>query len=429
MSLTRSIWGRVVLATTLAAVLAGATVAIVGLALDHLLAAAREDARLTEAAQTLAAELLDPHADPAWVAADETRELAGTGIVVAVFEGNALLAGEQAVRRPTGGACAELDTLRVCEVEAGPWVAVAGRASALHAEQRATFALALALAVLFSTLSSALGARLVARWSVAPLVSLTDRVGALDLEHVSSAQLGAPSDVQEVEALRAALARTLDELALALEHARRFAGHAAHELRTPLTAIAGELELTAENVSAADDVESITRAQRTVARLSRLVERLLALSRPRGDLAREPLVVAELLEELIAELPSAQRDRVQVVASSALVSGDRALLGAMISAGLDNALKFSEGPVEVRVEERAGRVVLEIDDEGPGVPLEARERVFEAFERGAQRGAARGHGLGLALVRHVASLHGGSARFVEGAHGARLRMELPGEAR
>jgi len=425
-SATRSIWGRVVRATIAAAILAGVSVALVGLGLDHVLAGAREDARLTEAASTLAAELAETHADPVWIAGDETRELAGTGIVVAIFEGSTFIAGDVSIRRPRGAACADVGQVRVCEVAAGRWIALAARASALRAEQRGTFLVALALAVLLSTVTSAIAARRVARWSLAPLVALTDRVAALDPESVSSAQLGSVSEVQEVEALRATLAGTLDALAHSLDHARRFAGHAAHELRTPLTAIAGELELAAESVKDAEDRVSIARAHRTVGRLSRLVERLLALSRPRGDLAREDVEIAEVLEELVAELSAPQRARLRVPAPPvATMSADRALLGAMLSAGLENALKFSEAEVDVTVARDAASLTIDIDDAGPGVPVALRERVFDAFERGPGQRASSGHGLGLALVRHVATLHGGTARLVDGARGARLEIVLP----
>ncbi len=421
-----SISGRVMLATIAAAVLAGLSVAVVGLGIDEVLAGIREDARLAEAASTLAAELREPNADPQWVATDETRELAGTGIVVAIFEGDQRIAGDSTLDRPREGPCGDVTAARACEVEAARWIAVAARPSALRHEHRGTFVLALGMAVIVSTLLSALGARLVARWSLTPLVALTDRVASLDPERVSSAHLGPASDVAEVEALRAALARTLDDLATALEHARRFAGHAAHELRTPLTAIAGELELAAESVEEADDVESVSRARRTVDRLSRLVERLLALSRPRGDLARESVDVTEVLEELVAELGVQQRSRVRVPAPPLdAIDADRALLGAMLSAGIENALKFSEGEVDVSVSLGDTRVAIDVDDSGPGVPPEVRDRVFEAFERGPGQRPSTGHGLGLALVRHVATLHGGTARFVDGARGARLRIELP----
>lgn len=427
MSVTRSISGRVLFATVASTVAAGVTVALVGLVIDDALAGGREDARLTEAASTLAAELTETGADPTWIAGDETRELAGTGIVVAVFEGTTRIAGDESVRRPSGASCADTARLRACEVEAGPWIAVAARASELRSEQRATFVLALLLAVALTAFASGIAARIVSRWSVSPLLALTERVRALDPSEVSSTQLGPASEVDEVEQLRAALARTIDELARSLGHARRFAGNAAHELRTPLTAIAGELELAAESVEKAEDVESIARARRTVGRLSRLIERLLALSRPRGDLAREDVEIGDVIEELVAELVPAQAARVRVLRTEpAPVSGDTTLLGAMISAGLENALKFSTGEVRLRVAQRDAAVVIEIEDDGPGIPGASRERVFEAFERGPRDRASTGHGLGLALLRHVATLHGGDARFVEGASsGACLRIELP----
>ena len=96
--------------------------------------------------------------------------------------------------------------------------------------------------------------------------------------------------------------------------------------------------------------------------------------------------------------------------------------------GLDNALKYSEGaPVEVRVEAAGDVATITIDDAGPGVARDDRERVFEPFQRatGERDSRIRGHGIGLALVAHVMSVHGGTAGFEERERGARLLLELP----
>ena len=93
---------------------------------------------------------------------------------------------------------------------------------------------------------------------------------------------------------------------------------------------------------------------------------------------------------------------------------------------VDNALKFSEGPVRVAVFEEAETVAIEVSDEGDGVPEADRERVFEPFHRlpGA-RASTEGMGLGLALIAHVTTMYGGSARFAPVARGATLRITLP----
>jgi signal transduction histidine kinase len=291
-------------------------------------------------------------------------------------------------------------------------------------ESRDALMIALGMSVAVAAALSALLGWLAARWSLRPLLGLTARVeGTRDDEE--NVDLGPREGIAEVDALRAALETTLARLKIALDHSRRFAGDAAHELRTPLTAIAGELELLAEVRAEPDDVESIARTRRVVARLASLVERLLVLAIPQRDReALEDVQLDECIEDRVAELAPAQRSRVTLtlMTDTPRLAGDASLLTAMVSAGLENALKFSEGPVQLSLSQRGAALVVTIDDSGPGVASVDRERLFRPFERAS---SAPGHGIGLALVAHVAALHRGKVAFVDGAPGARLEITLP----
>jgi signal transduction histidine kinase len=101
------------------------------------------------------------------------------------------------------------------------------------------------------------------------------------------------------------------------------------------------------------------------------------------------------------------------------------LVSAIVSA-LENALKFSSGPVRVSIEAQPEIALLAIEDDGPGVAEHEREQVFKPFYRGsdALTGRIPGHGIGLAVIARVAAAHGGVARFArrEAGHGARLEM-------
>ncbi|MFN8195149.1 MAG: DUF4153 domain-containing protein [Nocardioidaceae bacterium] len=208
----------------------------------------------------------------------------------------------------------------------------------------------------------------------------------------------------------------------------------AHELRTPLTALSLRLENLVDGVEEPDP-EALAELLAQSRRLSSLVGDLLDLSRIQAglrplDLA--PVALAPLLEGVVAEVTRpgrVVRFAVEVAPGDLTVTADAVRLRQLLTNVLDNAARHSpsEGTVTVSATSSAGRWLLEVSDEGPGVPPESRERVFERF------GTLAGHegggtGLGLAIARWVAELHGGTVRFVDpaaGSAGARLRLELP----
>jgi signal transduction histidine kinase len=187
----------------------------------------------------------------------------------------------------------------------------------------------------------------------------------------------------------------------------------------------------------------LERASARVARLSELIERLLVLALPSENLRHgfETVALSEVVQSVVDDLPTASAARLQLqLASEGLVRGEEELLRSLISNALSNALRFApEGPIALRLTEQpsaasaagsapegsdaVGTVCLEVQDHGPGIPEELQGRVFEAFYRAAP-GATAGHGIGLALVGHIARVHGGQARFIP-SHGALLRVTLP----
>jgi two-component system sensor histidine kinase TctE len=140
----------------------------------------------------------------------------------------------------------------------------------------------------------------------------------------------------------------------------------------------------------------------------------------------EAVDLADLVDLVLDVLPGELRARVHAsVGEDMLVRGDAELLRAMLANAIDNALKFSAGPVELDVCEREGQLCIEVRDQGPGLAPDERERVFAPFVRAARTSKVAGHGLGLALIRHVAVVHAGSAAFADADRGARLVMQLP----
>jgi signal transduction histidine kinase len=274
-----------------------------------------------------------------------------------------------------------------------------------------------------------LAGRPLSRFVVAPLTRLRERIAELDIDAISHTDIGPSEGVLEVDALRSTIGQMILRVDRALGLAQRFAANAAHELRTPLTSIRGELELLSESIADVTPRANASRAEQKLAELSLLVERLLILSVParsRTD-AHEVVSLRDLLEDSIGALPGDDRERVAVSDEDALIRGDSVLLATMIANGVANGLKFGSR-VSTRLAVVDGEAVIHIDDDGPGISDTERERAFEPFFRSqdALRRRVPGHGLGLALIRHIAQTHGGNASLVDKAErGARLEIRLP----
>ena len=217
-----------------------------------------------------------------------------------------------------------------------------------------------------------------------------------------------------------------------------FIALASHELRTPLTSVLGYLEILM------DDADGLTGEQRhflgvierNADRLLRLVGDLLVVAR--GDAGRLGLEMAAMdLGALAAECVQAARPvaeerniRLTVEHGPLPVTGDRARLGQVVDNLLSNALKFTPagGSVRVTAVIRGDEALLEVADDGPGIPVEEQGRLFERFYRTEQAvaGAFQGTGLGLAIAKMMVEAHGGriSVESAAGA-GAAFRVRLP----
>lgn len=238
------------------------------------------------------------------------------------------------------------------------------------------------------------------------------------------------------------LARVFNEMLARLEQAfeqlRRFTSDASHELRTPLAAIrsVGEVGLQKDG-SRAEYRDIIGSMLEEVNRLTSLVDNLLTISRadagslqlqlvriPAMDLARE----AAALFEIMAEEKSL--DLVLEGDEFAVVQGDPLFLRQALVNLLHNAVKYSPvgGTIAVRVYRNTDAVIVEIEDSGPGVPLEDRARIFDRFYRvdKARWRESGGAGLGLSITKWVVEAHSGKIGLESGLKvGCLFRIELP----
>lgn len=226
----------------------------------------------------------------------------------------------------------------------------------------------------------------------------------------------------------------LQRLNRALEAQRQFVADAAHELRSPLTAVQLQLQLVKRAGSDEERTVALARLERGVQRSTRLVQQLLTLARqdPQESQAGQQSVdLDRLAREVIADFePMAQRDRLTLTLDSQgplYVRGDGDSLRVMLGNLVDNAIRYtSRGGVIVRVQQRGGDLILEVEDTGAGIPAEERARVFDRFYRvpGQKVEEEEGSGLGLAIVKRVADRHRGRITLDSGPGGSGLRVSV-----
>jgi signal transduction histidine kinase len=271
------------------------------------------------------------------------------------------------------------------------------------------------------------------------------RIGALRRTALHVAELGPVAEVMtagaghdEVGDLTRAFATMQERLREQEEVRRAFVATASHELRTPLAALRLTLDLAAARLSAAgppahEGAAQVQRAQAQAERLARLADELLELSRLDAGvpMRRELVELSELARAVAAELaPAAAACDVEIALLGdrpAWVMADPAAVARIARILVDNALRFSPpgGRVAMRTVVDGEMASLSVQDEGPGVPQEERQLIFERFRRGrGNAGNGAGFGLGLAIGRQLAEQMGGALRVGETKSGACFVLSL-----
>ena len=254
-------------------------------------------------------------------------------------------------------------------------------------------------------------------------------VDAGDLTH----RIGATGPSDEIRTLSEAFDHMLDRLDDAFARQREFVSDASHELRTPLTVIRGQLQVLArsDDVSAEDVRRVEVLVSSEIDRMQRLVDGLLLLARTEegGGLDLKPVEVAHFLsEQLEAVRPTADRDIQLGPVTNGVITADPHALAQAIRNLVRNAVEHtnSGGSVRLSAEPRGDRIEFAVEDDGPGIPVAERRRVFERFHRARPAGGS-GSGLGLAIARAIVEAHGGKIWAETAATGgARVAFELPG---
>lgn len=250
-----------------------------------------------------------------------------------------------------------------------------------------------------------------------PLNEFSDTIEAVQAQNLSDSQIE-ESSVTELNRLSVSYNQMLARLSEAFKVQRQFTANAAHEFRTPLAVMQLQLDLYNSTEHPTNDAcaqQTIRMVTEQNERLTKMVKTLLDMSELQTVARDDTVELDALVEEVLADLePLAQEKNIQLIENCEKITmtGSDILLYRLVYNLVENAIKYNnaDGTVTVAATRKDGHVCLTISDTGSGIPDEMKERIFEPFFRldKSRSRALGGVGLGLALVREIVSVHGGS---------------------
>jgi heavy metal sensor kinase len=281
------------------------------------------------------------------------------------------------------------------------------------------------------------GGFVLVRRSLEPVQRMARKAEEITLHNLSE-RLPAGHSGDEIEELSVSLNHMISRLQDAVDGSKQFIADASHELRTPLTVMRGELESLAQSPDLAHEMrETLGSVLEEVERLGEIVESLFALSRLDAGEAQAPWLRFDLAElaattaEQMSLLAEDKHVAVECVSTpGVIVEGDRARLKQVIVNLLDNAIKYtpSGGRVRLSVRREGADAVLDVSDDGVGIPAEALPHVFKRFYRvdDSRSRHQGGAGLGLAIVKSICAAHGAEVEVASTpGKGSTFRIRQP----
>ncbi|MFE6835034.1 sensor histidine kinase [Streptomyces sp. NPDC057705] len=330
--------------------------------------------------------------------------------------------------RPFGGEHRQRVVQVITDTPDGPATVYAGASlrDADAADDTTTAALVIGMPLLLATV--ALVTWRVTGHALRPVEEIRAEVAAISDRDLHR-RVPVPATRDEVARLAETMNATLDRLEASGIRQRQFIADASHELRSPITVLRTQLEVALAVRDPELWPELIGGALEDIERLQHLAADLLLLARidAAQPVAAVPLDLTALVREVVE---GRLGDRVPVRAdleADVEVTASALWLGRVVTNLVDNAQRYADRSVDVTLRTTARGVVLEVVDDGPGIPAADRERIFERFTR-LDDSRSRDHGgagLGLAIARDLSTHHGGTLTAEDSARGARLVLRLP----
>ncbi len=408
----------------------------------------RLDDNLSAQAQTAVRLFLDEldenHGDASAAAREIIADLNRRGVLVAVFEGDRLLASSVAVENPAAlelahragsaqpelrATVARLGESKATRLVAHPfvidgrhYVVLAGESLQATREELDLIRSGLYIALPLALLIAGAGGFLLATRSLAPLRWMAEQAKSITDKNLNQ-RLDIGAAHEELQLLVDSFNELLARLDQSFETMRRFVADASHELRTPLSVIRGEADVAlGRDRSPGEYRESLDVIQDEARRLTRLVDDLLNLARADAghvNLRIEEFYLNDLLAECCRALQAASDakniDLQCACPGDIAFRGDQELIRRLVLNLLDNAIRHTSehGKILVKLEASGKELRIQVADTGIGIPPEAAPHIFERFYRGDQARSRQngGFGLGLSIVKWIAESHRGEVAF------------------
>jgi len=295
------------------------------------------------------------------------------------------------------------------------------------------FALLFIAVLAGGVVASALIAIIVTRHGLQPLRQMTQSFGRVGPNHLKE-HIGSAGWPRELQPLTIAFDEMLKRLDDSFTRLSQFSADLAHELRTPIANMLGEAQVAlTRDRAAAEYRETIESSVAECERLSRIVDNLLFVARV--DAAREPIARKQFdaraaVEKIAAFYQTVAEDRHVTISCSGdeQICADPDLFERAVGNLLDNALRFTaeHGSIHIALSKQNSALEVAVSDTGSGIAPEHLPRVFDRFYRAESSRGSDGAGLGLALVKSIVDLHGGSATIEsEIGRGTIVKLTFP----
>jgi signal transduction histidine kinase len=253
------------------------------------------------------------------------------------------------------------------------------------------------------------------------------RIAGGDFSH----RLDEATGGEEFAMLAAAINAMLERIEELVEQLRLVTDSLAHDLRSPLTRMRANLERAATGGVGHRRQQALEAVSLDIDRMLRIISATLEISSAEAGAGKEHFESVDLAQLLrdIAEIynPMAEERGVRIVTEgppTLLYRGNRQSIGRAVANLVDNAVKSGDGPIDIGAADKGESVELWIADRGPGIPTELREQALGKYRRLEEARTTEGSGLGLALARAVARLHGGDIELLDNGPGLRVVLTL-----